>query len=115
MSRAANSTKTPRVRRSLGPAFTSMICPSCGEPHLDGMIDVNGVPYAKCVFCSFRCLGMTLRSVAALKFLGQLLTSAPVRDAWNKAILATLGEAITPPPTVSAAPALKEVGRGDAA
>jgi hypothetical protein len=118
MARSENKTKTARVRRSLGPAFTSMICPTCGEPHLDGMIDVNGVPYAKCAFCSFRCLGMTLRSVAALKFMGQLLNSAPVREAWNKAILATLGEAIAPPQTVSTAAAatdLKGVGRGDAA
>ena len=109
------SEKKPKVRRSLGPAFTGMTCPTCGEPYLDALLDVNGVAYTKCGFCSFRALGMSLRQVAAIKFFGELLRSAPVRDGWNKAILATLAETVSPPTTSPTTPAPKEVMHGDAA
>ena len=107
--------RVAKVRRSLGPAFTGLICPTCGEPYLDGLIDVNGVPFVKCQFCSLRVLGMTLRQVAALKFFGELLRAAPVREGWNKAILATLSEAIAPPTTAPAPESKEATSHGNAA
>ncbi len=107
--------KKPRVRRSLGPAFTAMTCPTCGEPYLDALLDIHGVAYVKCGFCSFRALGMSLRQVAAIKFFGELLRSAPVRDGWNKTILATLAETVSPPTTSPMTLVTKEAPTHDAA
>ncbi|MCW8138294.1 MAG: hypothetical protein KIT58_05245 [Planctomycetota bacterium] len=106
----------PKVRRSLGPAWTGLTCPTCGEPYLDGLLDVHGIPFVKCRFCSFRVLGMTLRQAAALKFFGELLATAPVREGWTRAILQTLSETIAPPETTrTTVQAPEEAAHGDAA
>lgn len=89
----------PVVRRSLGPSFTAMVCPGCGENSLHGLIDKNGRPYVSCEGCRFRALGLSFRAVASLRFLGRLLMSGPVREAWAKEVVGALGEALTPPAT----------------
>ncbi len=94
--------KAPVVRRSLGPSFTAMVCPGCGENALHGLIDKNGRPYVSCEGCRFRALGLSFRAVASLRFLGRLLMSAPVREAWAKEVVGAIGEAITPPATTKA-------------
>lgn len=91
--------KSPKVRTSLGPAFTAMICPGCGEGSLHGLIDVNGRPYVSCEACRFRALGLSFRAVASLRFLGRLLMSASVREAWAKEVVGAMGEAVMPPDT----------------
>lgn len=94
--------KAPVVRRSLGPSYTGMVCPGCGEHALHGLLDVNGRPYVSCEGCRFRALGLSLRAVASLRFLGRLLLTGPVREAWAKEVVGAMGEAITPPATTKA-------------
>ena len=114
--------KAPAVRRSLGPGYTNMICPGCGEGALHGLIDVNGRPYVSCEGCRFRALGMSLRAVASVRFLGRLLMSAPVREAWAKEVVAAMGDALMPPSTAAPTPVpvndlndVKGASRGSAA
>lgn len=95
----APSRNAPVVRRSLGPSYTAMVCPGCGEHALHGLIDKNGRPYVSCEGCRFRALGLSFRAVASLRFLGRLLMSASVREAWAKEVVGAMGEAIMPPDT----------------
>lgn len=107
--------KTPAVRRSLGPSYTAMICPGCGEAALHGLIDCNGRPYVSCEGCRFRALGMSLRAVASIRFLGRLLMSQPVRDAWVKEVVSAMGDAMTPPAPAAPTTDPTKVSHGDAA
>lgn len=104
-----------KIRRSLGPTYTGMTCPGCGEPGLMGMLDVKGKPYVTCESCRFRVLGLSLRGVASIRFLGALLRNASVREAWLKEQVAAMADAMAPVQTASMVDAMKGVGSGHAA
>lgn len=79
----------PKIRRSVGEGFSGMTCPSCFSPSVNALVAVNGAPYMSCSTCRFKVFGLTLRSIAGLRFLLGLMSVPTVRQHYDAAVAAT--------------------------
>lgn len=72
-----------RVKTSLGPDYTDMICFSCGNAGACGMVDRKGSPYVSCRYCRAMILSLHLRAVVSLRLLTDLLKDPEFKKEWT--------------------------------
>lgn len=80
------SSRSSYPRVSLGAEYTSMICFSCGNDGAHACLDKNGCPYVSCRYCKARSLSLSLRAVASLRFLTEMLRDEKIRKTWAMSI-----------------------------